>query len=146
MAQRSSHSHEIKLNSVINFASNSMLKYKSHPLPEPSPPHRAQTLWFLYHGSGILQTHQKPWHFIVSRHYFKATWLGKISVVHKNHSPKLSPILTTLLDCCLKEKCFQSLWMVSAVFKNANEHSFLSQYHPISLLSVTSKNGCRSPQ
>ena len=63
-------------------------------------------------------------------------------VVLKNLIPEISPILAKLFNCCLKDRCFPSVWKTSAVcpvFKNAGEKSNPSQYRPISLLSVISK-------
>ena len=51
-------------------------------------------------------------------------------------------ILVELFNKCLKESCFPDCWKVSLVvpvFKNARERSAAKNYHPVSLLSVTSK-------
>ena len=63
-------------------------------------------------------------------------------VVLKNCEPELSYILAELFNKCLKESCFPDCWKVSLVvpvFKNARERSAAKNYHPVSLLSVTSK-------
>ena len=63
-------------------------------------------------------------------------------VVLKNCEPELSHILVELLNKCLKGSCFPDCWKVSLVvpvFKNARERSAAKNYHPVSLLSVTSK-------
>ena len=63
-------------------------------------------------------------------------------VVLKNCEPELSYILAELFNKCLKESCFPDCWKVSLVvlvFKNARERSTAKNYHPVSLLSVTSK-------
>ena len=62
-------------------------------------------------------------------------------VVLKNCEPELSYILAELLNMCLKESCFPECWKVSSVvpvFKNVRERSTVTNYHPVSLLSVVS--------
>ena len=60
----------------------------------------------------------------------------------KNCESQLSYILAKLFDKCMKVSCFPDCWKVSLVvlvFKNARERSTAENYHPVSLLSVTSK-------
>ena len=64
-------------------------------------------------------------------------------VVPKNCEPELSYIIPKLFNKCLKESCFPDCWKVSSVvpvFKNVGERSTAKIYHPVSLLSVVSKN------
>ena len=63
-------------------------------------------------------------------------------VVLKNSEPKLSYILVEHLNKCLKESGFTDCRNVSSVvpiFKNVGGRSTVTDYHPVSLLSVVSK-------
>ena len=63
-------------------------------------------------------------------------------VVLKNCEPELSYILAELFNKCLKESCFPDCWKVSSVvpvFKNVGERSAAKNYHPVNLLSSSSK-------
>lgn len=71
----------------------------------------------------------------------KVTGLSKIFVVVlKNLSSELPLILAKFFNLCRKKNCSLSFWKLSAVYKNACEHSFLSQYFPVYLLIVISKD------
>ena len=64
-------------------------------------------------------------------------------VVLKNCEPELFLILVEFFNKCLKESCFPDCWKVSSVvpvFKNVGEMSAAKNYHPVSLLSVVSKD------
>ena len=68
-------------------------------------------------------------------------------VVIKKCEPELLYILAELFNMCLKESCFPDCWKVSSVvsvFKNVGERSSAKNYHPVSLLSVVSKD-CEKP-
>ena len=63
--------------------------------------------------------------------------------VLKNCEPELCYMQAELFNMCLKESCFPDSWKVSSVvsvFKNVGERSAAKNYHPVSLLSVVSKN------
>ena len=64
-------------------------------------------------------------------------------VVLKNCEPGLSYMLAELFNKCLKESCFPDCWKVSLVvpvFKNGGDGSAVSNYFPVSLLSVVMKS------
>ena len=63
-------------------------------------------------------------------------------VVLKNSEPKLSCILTELLNMCLEESCAPDcckVLFVVSVFKNGGERCTAKNYRSVSLLSVVSK-------
>ena len=64
-------------------------------------------------------------------------------MVLKNCEPDFLYILDELFNMCLKEPCFPDCWKVSSVvllFMNVGEMSTAKNYHPVSHLSVVSKN------
>ena len=63
-------------------------------------------------------------------------------VVVRNCEPKLSYMLTELLNKCLKQSCFSDCWKVTSlvpVFKNVGERSIAKNYDSVSVLFVVSK-------
>ena len=63
-------------------------------------------------------------------------------MVLKNCEPELSYILDELLNLCLEESCSPVCWKVSSVipvFKNFGERSTITNYCPVSLVSMISK-------
>ena len=64
-------------------------------------------------------------------------------VALKNCEPEISYILAELFNKCLKESCFLDCSKASSVvpvFKNVGERFTAKNYHPVSLLSVVSKD------
>ena len=119
-----------------NFASNSTLEERGHPLPEF--PSRTDSLL-----GNITVTVKDIATRIRNLDSTKATGPDDIPViVLKNICPEISPLLAKLFNRCLKERCFPDSWKMSSVcpvFKNAGDRCSPSQYRPISLLSVMSK-------
>ena len=119
-----------------NFASNSTLEERGHPLPDF--PSRTDSLL-----SNITVTVKDIATRIRNLDSTKATGPDDIPViVLKNICPEISPLLAKLFNRCLKERCFPDSWKMSSVcpvFKNAGDRCSPSQYRPISLLSVMSK-------
>ena len=63
-------------------------------------------------------------------------------VVVRNYEPKLSYMLTELLNKFWKQSCFPNSWKLSSlfpVFKNVGERSIAKNYDPVSVLFVVSK-------
>ena len=80
---------------------------------------------------------------IANLDFLKPSGLDSFPVVFlKNCESQLFYILAKLFNRYLKVSCFPDCWKVSLVvpvFKNARERSAAKNYHPVSLLSVTSK-------
>lgn len=93
----------------MNFASNSALDDKGHPLPD-SPPHQWNT------NFAICFWLREVSRFIKSLDSTKATGLDKIHVVVlKNLSLDLSPILAKLFNHFLKKMFLRSMEGVSCM-------------------------------
>jgi len=63
-------------------------------------------------------------------------------IVLQKCSPELSSILSKLFNKCLSESCFPACWKAASVvpiLENSGERSDLSNYRPISLLTIISK-------
>ena len=118
------------------FASNSTLDDRNHPLPD-----------FASRTDKVLQdiviTPKLVASVISNLDPTKATGPDGIPViVLQKCSPELSPILSRLFRKCISESCFPSCWKAPNViptFKNSGNRSDPRNYRPISLLPVISK-------
>lgn len=118
-----------------------MWQYKAKALFLVNIPQNSDYVWNKFLNPEGFHIWKNLWNSVLNS--MKATRSDKIPFVAlKNFYTDVSKILTILFDYCLKEKCFSSLWKLSAacsVFKNIIEHSSSWQYYSINFLSFISK-------